>query len=140
MTNEPIDKTPDRIAGAALLALLVVSAVMLLAMVTKTPPHPPLTTPIFALGPFIGASLAIGGAALFLSNTGNPAWRYAAILFGVTILPSFGPQKFLVPEFHDIWPAVILAQISLVTLVVRLVSSFRTSGWATAYADRKPAR
>ncbi|WP_323796090.1 hypothetical protein [Nisaea sp.] len=140
MTNEPINETPDRIAGAALLALLVVSAVMLLALVTKTPPHPPLATPIFALGPFIGASLAVGGAALFLSLTGNPAWRYAAILFAVTILPSFGPQKFLVPEFPEIWPAVILAQISLVTLVVRLVSSFRTSRWATAQAEGKPIR
>lgn len=127
MTNEPIDEMPDRIAGAALLALLVVSAVMLLSLVTKTPPHPPLTTPLFALGPFIGASLAIGSAALFLCLAGNPVWRYAAILCAITVLPSFGPQKFLVPEFPEIWPAVILAQAALLTLALRLVAAFRAA-------------
>lgn len=119
--------SPDPIAGAALLSLLTVSAVMLLALVTQTPPHPPLAISLFALAPFLAASLALGSAALYLCGSGGRAWRITSIAFAVSILPSFGPQKLMVPEIGQIWPAVLVADASLIVLVFRLTASFRNA-------------
>lgn len=45
---------------------------MLLAMFTRTGPHPPLEVEPIALGPFLAASLAIGAAAYVLAARGAP--------------------------------------------------------------------
>jgi hypothetical protein len=44
---------------AAILVLLVLTAAMLMALFSRTAPHPPLEVAPFALAPFLGASLAI---------------------------------------------------------------------------------
>lgn len=137
MQPHPSTSSPDPIAGAALVTLLTVTAVMLLALVTQTPPHPPLAIPLFALAPFLAASLALGAAALYLCRSGIRIWRIAAMAFVVSVLPSFGPQKLLVAEFAQIWPAVLVAEAALVVLILRLAAGLRKDRLA---ADHLPGK
>lgn len=112
-------------AAAAVIVLLVLTAVMLLALVTRTPPHPPLNIPLFALGPFLGASLALGAAALHLLRQGARHAGTVAVLFAITALISFGPQKYFDPGFPQIWPAVITAQAAVAVIVGWCILGFR---------------
>ncbi|MDH3236378.1 MAG: hypothetical protein OEQ29_22880 [Alphaproteobacteria bacterium] len=104
-------------ASAAILVLLVLTGVMLLALFSRTTPHPPLEVPPFALGPFLGASLAIGAAAFHLVCQGARHGGALALFFALTALVSFGPQKYFDPAFSRIWPALIVAQIAVVVIV-----------------------
>ncbi len=109
---------PAQAVSAGAIVLLVLTTVMLLALLTRTPPHPPLETPLFALGPFLGASLAIGGAALYLLGQGSRHGTALVILFALTALVSFGPQKFLDPNLSRIWPTVVTAQAAVAVILV----------------------
>ena len=106
------------LASAAIIVLLVLTGVMLFALFSRTPPHPPLEVPPFELGPFLGASLAIGAAAFHLVHRGVRYGGMLAVLFALTALVSFGPQKYFDPAFSRIWPAVITAQIAVAVIVV----------------------
>lgn len=103
-------------AVAAILVLIVLTTVMLLALFSRTAPHPPLEVPPFALGPFLGASLALGAAALYLVRRSTRFGGTLAILFAITALISFGPQKYIDPTFSRIWPAVITAQVAVIVI------------------------
>ncbi|MGI9485892.1 MAG: hypothetical protein ACR2RF_08430 [Geminicoccaceae bacterium] len=105
-------------ASAAIIVLLVLTGVMLLALFSRTEPHPPLEVTPFALGPFLGASLAIGSAAFHLIRDGMRFGTAVAVLFAVTAMVSFGPQKYFDPAFSRIWPAVITAQAAIAVIVV----------------------
>lgn len=96
------------VVGAAMIVLLVITGVMLLALVTRTPLEVSLEVPPFALGPFLGASLAIGAAALDLIRRDARHGTALAVLFALTALVSFGPQKYADPAISRIWPAVII--------------------------------
>ena len=72
--------------AAAVLIILVLTIVMLLALLSRTAPHPPLEVPPFALGPFLGASLAIGAAAFYLVRQGARYGSTLAFLFALTAL------------------------------------------------------
>ncbi|NMM45900.1 hypothetical protein HH303_15490 [Rhodospirillaceae bacterium KN72] len=109
----------DPVAVSAVIALLCITATMLLFLVTQTDPHPPNSIALFALGPFFSASLAIGFVAWFLSNEGHRAGNLCAVGFALTGLLSFGPHKYFDPSFPSIWPAVVAAQISIVVIAVR---------------------
>ncbi len=50
-------------AEVSIAALPVLTDAMLLAMFTRTEPHPPQEVGTFVIGPFLAASLAIGVAA-----------------------------------------------------------------------------
>ncbi len=113
---------------AAVLALLVLTGVMLLALFTRTEPHPPLAVPPFALGPFLGASLALGLAAHRLLRSAPQIGAALAALFAVTALVSFGPQKYLDPAFAQIWPAVIVAQLAVLCVLASAVGIYRRAG------------
>ena len=108
---------------AAILALLVLTGTMLAALFTRTAPHPPLEVGPFALAPFLGASLAIGAAALCIGRGNTRAAVVLGIVFAVTALVSFGPQKYIDPAFSRIWPAVLTAQCAIAVIAV---SSIRT--------------
>lgn len=112
-------ETRDVVTIAAVIALLCITATMLLFLVTQTDPHPPNRIALFALGPFFSASLAIRFVAWQLSNTGHPAGKVCALLFALTGLLSFGPHKYFDPSFPLIWPAVVAAQISIVVIAAR---------------------
>ncbi len=113
------------LASAAIVALLVIIGVMLLALFSRTPPHPPLEVPPFALAPFLGATLAIGAAAFHLVRQGARYGCALAALFALTVLVSFGPQKYFDPAFSRIWPALITGQIAVIVIVVWCVATWR---------------
>lgn len=114
-------------AAAAVLALMVLTGVMLLALFTRTPPHPPLEVPPFALAPFLGASLALGAAALHRLHAGASSGHGLAATFALTALVSFGPQKYLDPAFPQIWPAVVTAQLAILVVAGSCIGRFRQS-------------
>ncbi len=115
----------DRYASAAIVVLLVLTGVMLLALFSRTAPHPPLEVAPFALGPFLGASLAIGAAAFHLVHRGARHGGALAFLFSLTALVAFGPQKYFDPAFPRIWPAVITAQLAVIVIMAWWVAALR---------------
>ena len=104
----------------ALTALIIFQLVMLTAMFTQTEPHPPLTIPLFAMGPFLGAAIALAVCAILSGSEATRPGRYLAILATIAALLSFGPQKWFDPLFPQIWPAVIGAQICAVVIALRI--------------------
>ena len=116
-----INPAGDSYTAAAVAALLVLTGAMLLAMFTRTEPHPPLVVEPFALGPFLAASLAIGAAAYGLAIRGMRFAMAIALLFALTALVSYGPQKYADPAFPKIWPAVIVAQAAIAVILGRAV-------------------
>ncbi|MCP5083650.1 MAG: hypothetical protein GY948_18335 [Alphaproteobacteria bacterium] len=121
-TKTPSDQSHDQLA-ASIVVLLVLTSVMLFSLFTRTPPHPPLEIPLFALAPFFGASLAIGAAALWLVRRGSGTWL--ALLFAATALISFGPHKLFDPAFALIWPAVLLAQAAVIAVAYLSIGRLR---------------
>ena len=98
--------------GLAMLAIL--QLLMLAALYSRTEPHPPLVIPLFALAPFLSASIALAVAGLLAPG------RWLSLAAGVTALISFGPQKWFDAAFPQIWPAVILAQIAVAMVAISL--------------------
>ena len=111
----------NRCTAAAIMALVVLTSVMLLAMFTRTEPHPPFEVAPFALAPFLAASLAIGVAAHVLITSGARFAIATALLFALTALVSYGPQKYFDPALPRIWPAVVVAQVAIVVIVTRAI-------------------
>ena len=124
-TPAPLRTPAETQASAAILVLLVLTVVMLLALFSRTPPHPPLAVPPFALAPFLGASLALGAAALHLLRGSARHGFTLAALFALTALVSFGPQKYFDAAFPQIWPAVVTAQLAIGALAVSCFARFR---------------
>lgn len=116
---------PDRIAQASLATLIILQIVMLAALFAGVPPHPPETTPLFGIGPFIGAALACAVAALILGPTISASGRTLAIVAVIAALISFGPQKYLDPQFPLIWPSVIAGQLAALALIVSFILKSR---------------
>ena len=67
-----------------------------------------------ARGPFLGASLASGAAEFHLSRLGTGAGRMLAVVFALTALVSFGPQKYFDDAISRIWPTVVTAQGAII--------------------------
>lgn len=122
--SSPVSRT----CRASLGVLVVLQIVMLAALFTQTPPHPPLAIPLFGLGPFLGASLAVAIAAVLLGDAMTRAGQAASLLAAALALLCFGPQKWFDPTFGEIWPAVILAQVAIVMLVVVCLGAIRGGG------------
>ena len=112
---------------AALAALIILQGVMLAALFTQTPPHPTLTIPLFALGPFLGAALAVGVAAIILGASTSNAGRGAAMLAAAMALISFGPQKWIDPSIGQIWPAILFGQIAVIVISATCISGWRSN-------------
>lgn len=103
-------------AQAALSVLIVLQLVMLGALYAQIPPHPPRAIPLFALAPFLGASIAIAGAAMVLGGTRTGLGTAMGILAAFLALVSFGPHKWLDPAIGEIWPAVLVVEIAVIVL------------------------
>jgi hypothetical protein len=117
---------------AALSVLIVLQMIMLSALYAGIKPHPPVATPLFGIAPFIGASIAAALAAIIMTLA-TRGGRVLSVLAALMAAASFGPQKYFVPEFPLIWPAVIGAQIAIVTIIANVVSHRR------AALDLRPA-
>ncbi len=111
--------------GAALGILAILETVMLAALMTRTPPHPPIDVIPFAMAPFLGVSIAMAVAALMLGGVNSTHGRIASISAGALALLSFGPQKWIDPMIGRIWPAVLLGQLAVAVIVVAAVASQR---------------
>lgn len=116
----------DRPEQAALACLILLQAIMLASLFAGVAPHPPAQTPLFGMGPFLGASLSVAGAALILGSGHAFMGRLLACLAALAALVSFGPHKYLDPQFPLIWPAVIAGQVAATVILVRLAFSIPT--------------
>ncbi len=117
---------PERPSQAALATLIVLQGVMLASLYAGVQPHPSASTPLFGIGPFLGAALSAAAAALILGPIRGRAGPAMSGLAAMAALVSFGPQKYLDPQFPLIWPAVLAGQIAagflLVGLAARLIA------------------
>jgi len=123
----------NRIDYAALAILIILQSLMLASLYTLTEPHPPLTIPLFALAPFLSASIALAAAAAILGPASDRPGRAVCAVAAITALVSFGPHKWLDPAIALIWPAVALAQIACAVLLVRALAPGR---WSRGEAPR----
>ena len=115
----------DRNAIAALATLILLQGVMLTALYAGVRPHPPEAIPLFGIAPFIGASVSVALSAIVVGPLDTTAGRSLSVVAALTALVSFGPQKYLDPQFALIWPAVILGQLAAVVLVAEVVRALR---------------
>ncbi len=122
----------DRPAMAALASLIVLNLMLLAFLLAGVQPSPPVSTPLFGMGPFLAANLAAGVSALVLLpslDARHPAHtpgtaRACRVLIGLTALlalVSFGPHKLFNPMLPLIWPALAVAWAAVLTLAVRLL-------------------
>ncbi|MEM9342472.1 MAG: hypothetical protein AAGA87_05460 [Pseudomonadota bacterium] len=117
---------PDRLAHAALAALIILQGTMLASLYAGVAPHPPASTPLFGMGPFIGFAIAIASAAL-ITGPDSRTGRILCALSALAALLSFGPQKYVDPQFPMVWPAVVLGQISSAALLAHAALGHRLS-------------
>ena len=117
---------------AALLVLITLQTVMLFSLLAGVPPHPPVSTPLFGIGPFLGMSLSAALAAIILNSAGNGAGRVFSALAALLALVSFGPQKYFDAQFALIWPAVISGQVAAVVVLIKAVMAAKNAPDATA--------
>jgi hypothetical protein len=99
----------------ALIILAVLQTIMVGALFTETAPHPPLRIAPFALGPWLGAAIAICCAATWATTQGGG--RILSLLSAVMAALSYGPQKYFDPAFAEIWPAVLTAQGAIICII-----------------------
>lgn len=103
---------------AALASLVILQLVMVFSLFAKVPPHPPETIPISGIGPLIGVSVAVALSAIIVGPTKDIAGRILSVLAVVLAFISFGPQKYVDPQFPLIWPAVISAQLAALVILI----------------------
>jgi hypothetical protein len=111
-------------AKAGLAALIVLQGIMLASLFSGVAPHPPATTPLFGIGPFLGAAVAAAAAALCLGPTRSMSGRVLAGLAALAALISFGPHKYFDAQFALIWPAVLSGQLAIIAILAAIFSRF----------------
>jgi len=109
-------KPSTEAVAAALATLAIVQLVMLAALMTGTMPHPPRAIPLFAMGPFLGASLALVVAAWIFRKVDSLTGRVFLAMAAIMALVSYGPQKWTDPAIGEIWPAVLVAEVAIVVV------------------------
>ena len=112
--------------NAALLALVVLQGVMLGSLYADVAPHPPTTTPLFGIAPFLAAALAAALAGLMLGGHSR-AGRWLSVLAALGAAVSFGPQKYFDAQFPLIWPAVIAGQLAIASILMIVFNLRRTA-------------
>lgn len=121
------DTNGDRAVPAALSALILLHVVMLASLFAGVAPHPPAHTPLFGMAPFLGAALSALVAALVLGTDQTRAGRAIIAVALLLSLVSFGPHKAFDPAFPLIWPAVVTAWLSILTVAARLLPALRAT-------------
>lgn len=128
---------PSRLPQAALGTLIILQLVMLASLFSGVAPHPPRLIPLFAMAPFLAASMAIAMMALVLGPLSGKTARALTGLAVVAALISYGPQKWIDPAIGEIWPAVLLGQIaSLILLAAVAKPNLGESGRAGSWPSR----
>ena len=114
----------NRALVAALSSLIILQLVMLVALFAKSAPHPPSTIPFFAIGPFLGASLAMATSSIIMAPAGRTG-ASLAVLSAIFALLSFGPHKYFDAQFALIWPAVVGGQIAAIVIFYQAMRQFK---------------
>lgn len=109
---------PTSAATSALATLIILQAVMLAALYAQIAPHPPAVVTPFAIAPFLAVALSVATCAILMGSNTTGIGRAFSLLAGLLALVSYGPQKYFDAAFPLIWPAVIAAQIAIITLIV----------------------
>ncbi|MEM9430222.1 MAG: hypothetical protein AAGA32_12080 [Pseudomonadota bacterium] len=84
---------------------------MLTTLLAGVQPHPPAVVAPFGMAPFLAVVLAAIAAAAILGT------RWLVLSVALLSLVSFGPQKFMDPAFGGVWPAILAAQVSIISLL-----------------------
>lgn len=63
-------------------------------------------------------ALATAAAALIVGPVASRTGKALSLLAALMAMLSFGPQKYLDPQFPLIWPAVLTAQIAVIAVFV----------------------
>ncbi|MDO6965428.1 hypothetical protein [Rhizobium alvei] len=115
----------SKAAEASLTTLIIVQTVMLGALYAGVPPHPPQSTPLFAMAPFLALAISLAAAALIFRGANSRIFAWLGGLAAIAALVSFGPQKYFDPAIGGIWPAVVAGQVSATILLVSIVRENR---------------
>lgn len=110
---------------AALAGLIILQLVMLGSLYAQIAPHPPAIIPISGIGPFLSVSLSIAASALIIGPLNGAAGRTLGLLAALLAMVSFGPQKYMDPQFPLVWPAVIFGQLCTLYIVFANVRTLR---------------
>lgn len=109
----------------ALIGLATLQVLMLLALMAGLAPHPPQDTPLFAMGPFLAASIALCLMTCALPDEADGLSAVLSILAAALALLGHGPQKWTDPNIAPIWPAVMLGQGAALVLLVGALRRLR---------------
>ena len=114
-----------RYCHAALSSLIVLQTIMLASLFANSAPHPPQTIPLFAMGPFLAASISVAIAAYILGGANSRAGNIFSFLAAVMALISYGPQKWFDPPISLIWPAILVGEIAAIVILYRVYLASR---------------
>lgn len=123
-----MEKGSDAGLRAALGTLVVLQLVMLSSLYADVAPHPPASTPLFGIAPFLAMAVSAALAAIVMGQT--RVGSGLAVIAALAAAVSFGPQKYFDGQFTLIWPAVITGQLAIAAV---LVIVFKRSGNAPDY-------
>lgn len=101
----------EKQVNAAIASLIILQVVMLGSLFAQTVPHPPAIIPISGIGPFLSVSLSAAIGALILGPLSGKAGRVLGLVAAMLAMVSFGPQKYIDPQFSLVWPAVVFGQL-----------------------------
>jgi hypothetical protein len=110
---------------AALATLILLQGIMLSALYAGIRPHPPVTTPLFGIAPFIGAAMSVALAAIIVQPLSSREGRILSVIAALMALISFGPQKYFDIQFGLIYPAVLLGQFAALVIFASVVKAAR---------------
>ncbi|MCZ4272356.1 hypothetical protein [Maritalea porphyrae] len=102
----------------SLIMLIVLQLTMIFSLFFKVPPHPPIAIPISGIGPLIGVSIGVALMAILIDPAKDRVARILSVIAVALALISYGPQKYIDPQFPLIWPAVIAAQLASLVILV----------------------
>ena len=108
-------------AAACLATLIILQLVMLISLLVGLMPHPPRAIPLFAMGPFLGASLAVAAAAIIVGPLETRLGRALSGVAALCALISYGPQKWVDPAIAEIWPAVLTGEVASFSLLAMIM-------------------
>ena len=113
---------PNPAQLTALGTLIILQLTMLFALFFKIPPHPPEVIPFGGMAPVISVSLSAALGALLFRGQGTVGKALIVLACALAAI-SYGPQKYFDPAFNLVWPAVVTAQLAIVTLLAGLARS-----------------
>ncbi|WP_299347356.1 hypothetical protein [uncultured Maritalea sp.] len=102
----------------SLIMLIVLQLTMIFSLFFKVPPHPPIAIPISGIGPLIGVSIGVALMAILIDPAKDRVARILSVIAVALALISYGPHKYIDPQFPLIWPAVIAAQLASLVILV----------------------